>query len=149
VTAFFVRAADRSDWDRIVLIEALAFERASWGPKSVREGLATALVNAFVVCRTAGEAPDGFALWRSIGEEAEILSIAVAPDRRRRGMGKALLDEVLVSAAAEGMRALFLEVDAGNEPARSLYDRAGFRKVGLRKKYYRNGADALVLRKDL
>lgn len=147
--SFFVRAADRSDWDRIVLIEALAFERASWGGKSVREGLSTALVNAFVVCRTVGELPDGFALWRSMGDEAEILSIAVAPDRRRGGMGRALLDEILISAASEGMRSLYLEVDAGNTAARALYDHAGFQRVGLRKKYYRNGADALVLRKDL
>lgn len=149
MTRFFVRAAERSDWDRIVLIEALAFERASWGPRSVRDGLSAALVNAFVVCRTAGVEPDGFALWRSMGDEAEILSIAVAPDRRRSGMGRALLDEVIVSATAEGMRALFLEVDAGNAAARALYDRAGFLKVGLRKRYYRNGADALVLRRDL
>ena len=149
MTAYFVRAAGRSDWDRIVLIEALAFERASWGPRSVRDGLSAALVSAFVVCRTAGDMPDGFALWRSLGDEAEILSIAVAPDRRRRGMGKALLDEVMISAASEGLRALFLEVDAGNAPARALYFGAGFQKVGLRKKYYRNGADALVLRKDL
>lgn len=149
MTSYFVRAADRADWDRIVLIEALAFERASWGPNSVREGLATALVNAFVVCRTAGLPPDGFALWRSMGDEAEILSIAIAPDKRRHGMGRALLDEVMLSATAEGMRALFLEVDAGNVAARALYDRAGFHKVGLRRKYYRNGADALVLRKDL
>ena len=147
--SFFVRAADRSDWDRIVLIEALAFERASWGGKSVREGLSTALVNAFVVCRTVGALPDGFALWRSMGDEAEILSIAVAPDRRRGGMGRALLDEILISAASEGLRSLYLEVDAGNTAARALYDRAGFQRVGLRKKYYRNGADALVLRKDL
>lgn len=149
MNAFFVRAADRSDWDRIVLIEALAFERASWGPQSVRDGLSAALVNAFVVCRTAGAMPDGFALWRSMGDEAEILSIAIAPDQRRRGMGKALLEEVVHSATSEGMRSLFLEVDAGNTAARALYERSGFSRVGLRKRYYRNGADALVLRKDL
>lgn len=147
--SYFVRAADRRDWDRIVLIEALAFGKASWGPVAVRDGLSAALSNAFVVCRTAGEEPQGFALWRSLGDEAEILSIAVAPEHRRRGMAAALLDEVATSAAAEGMRALFLEVDAGNVAARRLYERAGFYRVGLRRRYYRNGADALVLRKDL
>lgn len=146
---YFVRAADRGDWDRIVLIEQIAFERASWGAKAVRDGLSAALVSAFVVCRTAGASPDGFALWRGLGDEAEILSIAVAPDVRRRGMAEALLAEILVSAAAEGLRALFLEVDSGNVAARALYEKAGFEKVGVRRRYYRNGADALVLRRDL
>ncbi|MBY0423534.1 MAG: GNAT family N-acetyltransferase, partial [Parvularculaceae bacterium] len=113
------------------------------------DGLSAALANAFVVCRTAGAEPQGFALWRSLGDEAEILSIAVAPEHRRRGMAAALLDEVAISATSEGMRAIFLEVAANNAPARGLYERAGFYRVGLRRKYYRNGADALVLRKDL
>lgn len=146
---YFVRAAERDDWDRIVLIEALAFEKASWGPRAVRDGLSAALVNAFVVCRTAGLPADGFALWRNLGEEAEILSIGVAPDARGRGMAKALVEEIQISARAEGVRALFLEVDAGNTAARRLYEQTGFAKVAVRKRYYRNGADAIVMRRDL
>ena len=92
---------------------------------------------------------EGFALWRRLGEEGEILSFAVAPEARREGLARALLSEVMVSASAEGVAAMFLEVDAGNAPAIALYKSAGFQQVGRRRRYYRNGADALVLRRAL
>lgn len=80
--------------------------------------------------------PVGFALTRVIADEAELLLLAVHGDRRRQGIGRALLDRTRAIAAARGAARLFLEVRNGN-PARSLYDRAGFREVGCRRGYYR------------
>jgi ribosomal-protein-alanine N-acetyltransferase len=100
-----------------------------------------------------GRALHGFILSRLAGGEAEILSVAVASARRGRGLARALLNLHLRRLAGLGTNAVFLEVDEDNEPARRLYQRAGFREVGRRPGYYQQGRDhaatALVLRRDL
>ncbi len=146
MSLWMVRSADANDAEAIIAIEARAFGAASWGAESLRSGIDAPYVTALVVQEAEGPV-EGFALWRRLGEEGEILSIAVDPHARGRGAGKALLAEIIVSAEALRLSALFLEVDAGNAPALALYRRAHFADVGLRKQYYRNGADALVLRR--
>ena len=102
---------------------------------------------------SAGRALHGFILSRLAAGEAEILSVAVASARQGRGLARALLNLHMRRLAGLGAQTVFLEVDEGNEPARRLYDRAGFREVGRRPGYYRQGgapaAAALVLRRDL
>lgn len=94
--------------------------------------------------------PDGdFVLARVAADEAEILTLAVAPPLRRQGRGRALLREAARTAYAAGARAMFLEVTERNDAARALYAAAGFTQVGLRRHYYPDGTDALVLRTDL
>ena len=88
---------------------------------------------------------DGFVLARVAGEEAEILTLAVAPPARGRGLGRALLQATISKARQMGAKACFLEVGADNPAALALYAGLGFTKVGARKAYY-NGRDALVLR---
>jgi ribosomal-protein-alanine N-acetyltransferase len=68
---------------------------------------------------------------------------------RRRGGARALIGEVIERARSEGVRKLFLEVDVSNTAAAALYASAGFERIGLRKRYYKNGGDALVMRLDL
>ena len=82
-------------------------------------------------------------------DEAEILSIAVAPARRGRGLARRLLELHLRRLAGLGAGAVFLEVGERNVPACRLYKRAGFRQVGRRQGYYEGGSTALVLRRDL
>ena len=93
----------------------------------------------------------GFILSRLVVGEAEILSVAVASSRRGRGLARRLLDLHLRRLAGLGANTVFLEVDEGNEPARRLYQRTGFREVGRRAGYYQagKGGAALVLRRDL
>jgi [ribosomal protein S18]-alanine N-acetyltransferase len=101
---------------------------------------------------TEGRRLVGFIVSRLAADEAEILSIAVEPARRGRGLARALLDRNLRRLAGAGARAVFLEVDEGNAPARALYRRAGFREIGRRAGYYpagRTTASALILRRDL
>src|SRR5580700_297116 len=74
----------------------------------------------------------GFALSRLAADEAEILTIAVDPGWRHRGVGRDLMREHLQRAALAGAKALFLEVDADNAPAIALYHRFNFVKVGER-----------------
>lgn len=91
----------------------------------------------------------GMVLARVAADEAEILALAVAPQARRRGRGTALLAAAEARAAADGARVMYLEVADHNDAARALYRRAGYVRAGLRRFYYRDGADALVLRKPL
>ncbi len=84
------------------------------------------------------------------GTEAELGNLAVRPEWRARGLGSTLLDAVLAQARERGAGGLFLEVRVSNTAARQLYERAGFRAVGLRPGYYVNPAeDALVMRVDV
>jgi [ribosomal protein S18]-alanine N-acetyltransferase len=91
----------------------------------------------------------GFIMSRMAADEAEILSVAIAPARRGRGFSRLLLDFHLRSLAALGARTVFLEVDEHNVPACKLYSGAAFHKVGRRQGYYEGGATAVVLRRDL
>ncbi|SLN46039.1 ribosomal-protein-alanine N-acetyltransferase [Pseudoruegeria aquimaris] len=96
---------------------------------------------------------EGFALGRAVAGEAELLTIAVAPEARRAGHGRALLAAFEAAARAAGARTAFLEVDAENAPALGLYLSNGYGESGRRKGYYRHAdghrSDALVLSKAL
>jgi ribosomal-protein-alanine N-acetyltransferase len=113
------------------------------------------LTDRSVICERAaiGRATVGFIVSRRAADEAEILSVAVAQRQRGRGLARRLLDLHLRRLAGLGLRAVFLEVDETNTPARRLYARAGFSEVGRRPGYYPQGggkpASALVLRRDL
>jgi [ribosomal protein S18]-alanine N-acetyltransferase len=131
----------------LAALHATAFPPAeSWGADAI--ALILGLPGAFARCAVApgGEAPQGFVLARVAADEAEILTLAVPPAVRRCGVGAALLRAAAAGAAARGATALFLEVSAANAPARALYAAAGFAEVGRRRRYYADGADALVLR---
>lgn len=89
----------------------------------------------------------GFLLLRVVADEAEIITIGAGP--KRQGVGRALLQAGLDYARNRGVAAVFLEVAAGNLAGRSFYDSFGFAQAGMRRKYYANGEDALVLKLSL
>lgn len=98
----------------------------------------------------------GFIILRTVVDEAEILTLAVAPAWRRRGAGRKLVERARAAAERRGAKALFLEVAQVNEGALCLYERLGFTCVGRRERYYQSGksADAeggtaLILKCDL
>ncbi len=84
-------------------------------------------------------------LARAAADEAEILTLAVRPEARGKGLGRALLQAAINQARTLGAATMFLEVGADNPHALALYAGLGFAKVGARKAYY-DGRDALVLR---
>jgi ribosomal-protein-alanine N-acetyltransferase len=108
----------------------------------------------FAVLGALGEerAAKGFVLMRAVAEEAEVLTLCVAVDARRDGLGQSLLIEACKIARARGTDHLFLEVAEGNEAATLLYQKLGFKTVGRRAAYYRqseNATDALVMRREI
>ena len=88
--------------------------------------------------------PRGFALWRILHDEAELLTIAVHPDAQGQGLGHQLMQMGLDHAATLGVSSVFLEVAADNDAARALYGAHGFVQVGARPRYYKRPGDAAV-----
>jgi ribosomal-protein-alanine N-acetyltransferase len=136
------------DASAIARLHGASFHRG-WSDGEIEQMLSDRRVLAHRA--TAGRTLCGFILSRIVIDEAEILSVAVAPSYRRKGLARRLLDLHLRRLAGVGARTVFLEVDEGNAPALRLYRRAGFREIGRRPGYYQHndGAAALILRRDL
>jgi ribosomal-protein-alanine N-acetyltransferase len=86
----------------------------------------------------------GYALAWVVVDRAELMSIAVVPEARGAGLGRALLEHVAARCAAEGATELALEVRASNGAAIALYEAVGLERTGRRPRYYRDGEDALT-----
>ncbi len=91
----------------------------------------------------------GCVMARVVAGEAEILTLAVTLDQRRRGIGRRLLGRAMEQAASRAAETMFLEVSPANAAAVNLYEAEGFSAVGRRVGYYPNGSDALVMRRAL
>ncbi|PQA88375.1 ribosomal protein S18-alanine N-acetyltransferase [Hyphococcus luteus] len=148
MTGWRIWTAIKEDADALAELEALAFGGRSWGADNVKESFVASRVTVLFGGESKSK-PQGFAVWRDLGDEAELLTIGVAAAARRKGLGAALLAAVLDAAHGVGANRFFLEVGADNAAARALYARAGFSQVGVRKAYYADGADADVLARDL
>jgi ribosomal-protein-alanine N-acetyltransferase len=121
----------------LAALHAACFERP-WDAATLKTMLATPGTFAFVH-------QDGFVVARAAADEAEILTMAVRPGARGKGLGRALLQAAIDKARSLGAATMFLEVGADNPHALALYAGLGFVKVGARKAYY-DGRDASVLR---
>ena len=131
----------------VALLHRACFPEDPWDPSAIAEMLGT--VGFFGRIAWEDETTAGFALARDLGKECEILSLGVLPERRREGVGTALLNSVCVEARLRSAESIVLEVAVDNIAARALYAARGFLAVGRRRNYYRrirNSADALVLR---
>ena len=138
------RPVDARDAPALAALHASAFA-APWPASAFADLLAQSEVFGLVD-------EDGFILIRIAGGEAEVLTLAVAPERRRQGLARTLLTAALTLARSRGIQAMFLEVAADNQAALGLYRGAGFEQVGRRRGYYAGPAgttDALVLRREL
>lgn len=91
---------------------------------------------------------NGFIVWRAVADEAELITIGVAPDARRTGIGAAMIGIMEGELKKSGVKSIFLEVAENNAPARKLYEQNGYAQIGVRPKYY-DGIDAIMMKKDL
>jgi ribosomal-protein-alanine N-acetyltransferase len=85
-----------------------------------------------------------------VHDEMELISIAVDPEFKRRGVGESLMQEMLRFAHLNGAKAIYLDVRRSNVTAQALYEKFGFVKVGVRRRYYSdNQEDAIMMKKAL
>jgi ribosomal-protein-alanine acetyltransferase len=144
-----LRRATAADLDAIMALERATFPDDAWSTSSMRAELAGPHGHYVVALADAGEilgyagllAPEG-------AGQGDIQTIAVAEGARGRGIGRALMDELLAEAGRRGADEVFLEVRAGNEPAQRLYASLGFERIAVRPHYYQpDHEDAWVMRR--
>jgi ribosomal-protein-alanine N-acetyltransferase len=138
------RPLNSSDAPALAQLHAQSFGRP-WSVDSFRDLLPQAGVFGYAYDALG---MGGFILCRRVAEEAEILTIAVAPDNRRAGLGYALVRVAQDHCREKGIERLFLEVAEDNQPALALYLKLGFSFIGKRPNYYRTQA-GLTMRLDL
>jgi ribosomal-protein-alanine N-acetyltransferase len=145
--ALRVEAMTFADIPAVHAIERRSFA-VPWPDDAYRNELATNRLASYIVARTDDEVVGFAGLWVMV-DEAHVTTFAVEPRWRRRGVGERLLLALLDIAQARRAREATLEVRLSNVPARRLYEKFGFRPVGIRPRYYSdNGEDALIMTTD-
>ena len=132
---------------QVAELEKLCFSDP-WSEKSI----ATELEHDYCLWLVAleGEAVVGYVGSQTSYGETDMMNVAVCPDCRRKGIGEKLVLALMEELRDRGSHSLTLEVRSSNGSAISMYEKLGFRQVGLRKNYYRNPKeDALILQKGL
>ncbi|MEM7188460.1 MAG: GNAT family N-acetyltransferase [Pseudomonadota bacterium] len=128
-----------------ILTQSFTTPGQQWSPEATQDILSRPGVWADIHT-------SGCLIMLTAADEAEVLTIAVCPGARRKGMARELLRRAMNEARRQGVRRLFLEVAADNAAARALYWREDFHEVGRRTGYYKvddKRIDALVLARDL
>jgi ribosomal-protein-alanine acetyltransferase len=129
-----IRKVSAEDAEDLGNLHALSFDHP-WDAESIRELMVMPGALALAAMSHPGK-PLGFLLARAAADEAEILTLAVAPRHRRRHIGSRLLAGAADILAAAGARRLHIEVACSNIPATRLYETAGFAISGTRRDYY-------------
>jgi [ribosomal protein S18]-alanine N-acetyltransferase len=143
-----------ADLDGAVAIDVVAFVAGELGegredPRLVRErSLREELARPWSRLRAARDAGGtllGYTLFWHVVDELHLLNVAVAPPCRRRGIGRALMDDLLAYARTHDVVRVLLEVRASNAPAIALYESLGFERFNVRARYYADGEDAVEM----
>jgi ribosomal-protein-alanine N-acetyltransferase len=131
-----VRAGRASDLEGVAAIQAASPEAAQWDPRDY-------LAHDFLVAESGG-AVAGFAAARRVAEgQSELLNLAVARQHRRSGIGRALMNALLLRHPGE----IWLELRASNPSALQFYESIGFQRVGSRPGYYENPPETAIVMK--
>jgi len=139
-----IRLATATDLAALVDLEVELFGPDAWDDGALRAEL-DGPGRRFVVA--AADEVTGYAVSRAIGDIVDLQRIAVSPRRQRAGVATALLDD-LVAHPGDADR-MMLEVSAANGAAIAFYLRHGFTQIDARRRYYRDGSDALVMTRPL
>ena len=141
-----IKPMNESHVAQVAALEKICFSMP-WSENSVRSELTNPL-SLWLVAEEENVVL-GYIGSQAVMDEADVMNVAVVPDRRREGIAQKLVEALVAALNEKGVHALLLEVRASNEPAKALYERQGFIQVGRRPNYYRNPKeDALILRKE-
>ncbi len=136
-----IRVVDGLHAQALAAVHASAFDAGErWSAAAIASLLA--MPGTWALVAAGGT---GMAMVRVVADEAELLTLAVRADARRQGVAARLVHAGAERAARQGARTLFLEVSTRNAPALGLYGRAGFVRTGVRRRYYADGADAVLM----
>ena len=136
------RRAIPTDSGGIASIESKVFPDA-WNQRDITNLICTEGGVCFVAME--GDKVVAYVLARLIPPECEIYRVAVLPEYRKRGIAYRLMDYAIKTSRGKGLEIVFLEVRESNLPAVKLYEAYGFKRIGLRKNYYKNPTENAVL----
>lgn len=142
-----IRAALAADLEPIADLEDELFGTEAWDEESLLDELERP-GRTFVVFVDDDEAI-GYAITMTAGDVADLVRIGVQPSRHREGIARQLLDHLLDAAREESVDRMLLEVSALNTEALAFYADAGFTQIDIRPRYYKDGSDALVMKRSL
>jgi len=134
-----IRIATTADAPDLTAIRAQCFNK-SWDEKTFSD----ILNNPNIICLIAPNI--AYALVQKISPESELITIAVAPAHRRRGIAENLLQNLWQNLLKHGIDTIHLEVSEKLIPAQNLYKKLGFQPIGRRTNYYGVGQDAILMR---
>ncbi len=156
--ALKVRQMQVTDLDQVIEIEKSSFSHP-WSREQFQAELARSYISRCYVAEFVngederidpdGQRIAGFVMAWLVADEMHIANVAVHPDLRGGGVARLLLEHAFDEAHNQGARWCQLEVRVGNDAARALYGKLGFRKMGVRRGYYSDGEDAVVMGKEL
>jgi [ribosomal protein S18]-alanine N-acetyltransferase len=136
------------DVERLLPVERELFGGTAWTPEAFWSELARPQSRHYLLA----ESPDGdllgYAGLMVTGGQADVQTVAVAPAARGQGLGSRLVSALLAEAVRRGARSVLLEVRADNQAALRLYERHGFERISVRRRYYQPGdVDAVIMRR--
>ncbi|MFD0655827.1 ribosomal protein S18-alanine N-acetyltransferase [Thermocatellispora tengchongensis] len=133
------------DLPAALAIERTCFPADAWSEGMLRGELSDQpRTRHYVVALVGGEIV-GYAGLAAAGDQADVQTIAVLPEHRGTGIGGMMLAELLAEAGRRGAHSVFLEVRADNPVARGVYEHFGFEQIGVRRRYYEDGTDAITM----
>ncbi|HSZ49076.1 MAG TPA: ribosomal protein S18-alanine N-acetyltransferase [Streptosporangiaceae bacterium] len=145
-----LRLMTASDLPRVLELEVSLFGEEAWSREMLAGELSQQPATRYYLVAEEDEALVGYAGLLAAGEQADVLTIAVATSQWGQGIGSRLLAALLAEARQRDCTEMFLEVRADNLRAQRLYKWFGFAEIGIRRGYYQpSGTDAIVMRRDL
>jgi ribosomal-protein-alanine N-acetyltransferase len=142
-----IRPAVATDVPALLALETDLFGPDAWSGASLHDELDGPGRRAVVL--VSGQEVLGYAVTMLAGDVVDLQRIAVRRDRQRRGLAGLLLADTLAAARADGAERMLLEVSAANGAAVAFYEARGFTRIDVRRRYYRDDSDALVLARPL
>jgi ribosomal-protein-alanine N-acetyltransferase len=137
------------DLDQVVGIESRSFEHP-WVRDIFEAELRHCWSHCDVLRRESDRSVLGYIVFWCVADEVHLLNVCVDPDARHQALGRRLLDHMSEYAKRSGARFITLEVRTSNSTAIQLYETGGFKRVGVRPRYYaNNGEDAIIMMLDL
>jgi len=137
-----IRAMRDDDLEQVVALEREC-HRHPWSKDLFRQELANPVAQIELIF--VGAVLAGFLCTWRVADELEIQNVVTSTSYRRQGLAERLIEQALLRARADGARRSLLEVRSGNAPARRLYHKLGFVESGLRRGYYPDGEDAVLM----
>jgi len=144
-----LRPMTQADLPAVMAIEQATFPLDAWSEGMMRGELADMPRSRHYVVAEIDGAIVAYAGLAVAADQADVQTIAVLDKHRRTGIGGAMLTELLAEAGRRGAREIFLEVRADNPQAQAVYRHFGFEEIGVRRRYYDDGTDALMMRRSL